>query len=182
MNARAGHTSVAVAELLADIARVRREVLSRIESMAPETVMRAPAGDAWSVAEITEHLVRAEDYGIIGLWSAIPTADESPTPLPEELASRTIDEVFLDLPDRVDAPPPVEPKSGGRPVAYWVARLRSHEALIEELAGAMQVAGLDRVIYPHHIAGPLNGAQRLQFFRWHLERHLAQIDRTIAAT
>ena len=167
--------------LLNDIVRVRQELLSRIEDLAPETVMRAPPGGGWSVAEIAEHLVRAEDYGIVGLWSALPDTDDAPTPLSEELASRTIDEVFFDLPDQVDAPPAVEPEAGGRPFAYWVARLRSHDAVIAELARAMERVGPDRVIYPHHIAGPLDGAQRLQFFRWHLERHVAQVDRTVDA-
>ncbi|MEK9811273.1 MAG: DinB family protein, partial [Candidatus Nanopelagicales bacterium] len=142
----------------------------------------ASTGGGWSVAEIVEHLVRAEDYGILGLWSSFPDPESKGIPLDAALASRSIDEIFRETPARVDAPPAVEPRAGGRPVAYWVARLRSHDAVIAELAEAMEGVGFSQVVYPHHIVGPLDGAQRLQFFRWHLERHLAQIERTVVPT
>ena len=163
------------------IAAARREVLARVEALSAEAVVRRPPGGGWSVAEIVEHLVRAEEYGMRGLWASLPNSGDGPRPLDAGLASRSIDEIFRDLPARVDAPPGVLPQDGGQPAGYWVARLRSHQAMIAELARVMEEVGLDRVIYPHYIAGPLDGHQRLQFFRWHLQRHLMQIGRTVAA-
>jgi hypothetical protein len=71
------------------------------------------------------------------------------------------------------------PTRNGRPTDYWVARLRSNSQLLAELGRAMAAVGPRGVVLPHFIAGPLDGIQRLQFFRWHLERHLGQIEQTI---
>ena len=53
--------------------------------------------------------------------------------------------------------------------------------VIEELAAGMEAVGLEGIVMPHHIVGPLNGLQRLQFFGWHLKRHRAQLERTLGA-
>jgi hypothetical protein len=39
--------------------------------------------------------------------------------------------------------------------------------------------GLDpeAIIYPHPISGPLNVKQRMEFLRFHMERHIHQIER-----
>ena len=149
-----------------------------------DSALRRPTPDAWSPAEIVEHLVRAEDFGILGLWRAIEALDDDeathgPSPT-AELAGRTIDEIFSNLPSRVDAPEAVVPIREGRPAAYWIGRLRAHQASIVELASAMEAVGPGRIELPHFVAGPLDGRQRLQFFRWHLERHLGQLRRTVA--
>ena len=43
--------------------------------------------------------------------------------------------------------------------------------------------GLDpeAIIFPHFLFGPLDAVQRLQFLRWHLDHHLAQIEEIKAA-
>ncbi|MBT8335005.1 MAG: DinB family protein [Gemmatimonadetes bacterium] len=167
--------------LLARIATLRSELLSIAETAGAKATRR-PGADAWSPAEIVEHLVRAEDFGILGLWRAVEAAGESgPAAIDPPHDDRTIDEVFADLPDRVDAPEAVIPKRAGRPLGYWSGRLREHQNAIESLAGAIEAVGPDRVVLPHFVAGPLNGWQRLEFFRWHLERHLAQMRRTVGA-
>jgi hypothetical protein len=40
----------------------------------------------------------------------------------------------------------------------------------------MQGLDPEKVIYPHPISGPLNVLQRMQFLRFHMERHQKQVE------
>lgn len=184
-------TSAEVERLVSEVEAVRARVLECAASIDESLRVRRPADGAWSVAEIVEHLVLAEDFGMRGLWAAVEGArglagegrDGSSAGVELESMGRSIDEVFLslDLPGRADAPDAVVPERAGRPTPYWAARLRAHGLLLAELARAMTDVGPRAVVMPHFLAGPLDGVQRLQFFRWHLERHLGQMERTIEA-
>ena len=167
--------------LLAAIERVRDHVLREASGLDAALIHRRPSREGWSVAQIIEHLVLAESYGIAGLWRAADLARSGggPLPLDPAVAARSVDEVFADLPSRVAAPDAVTPEADGRPVRYWMARLRAHSTLLAELGRELREVGLERVVFPHFVAGPLDGRQRLEFFRWHLERHLGQILRTM---
>lgn len=168
--------------MLAEIGELRGRVLSHATSRSAEELMHTPEGGGWSVAEIVEHLVLAEDYGIRGLWAATEAAERGEfAEIAPELAARSVDEVFAGEPPKLDAPGPVVPSSGGRPLGYWRERLRSHQAAIETLAAAMDVVGMEKVVYPHFRVGPLDGVQRIGFFRWHLARHLSQTERTLGS-
>ena len=168
------------AALLGEIGTLRLRAIDEVRTCDPRMVGRPPSEDAWSVGEIVEHLVLAEDYGIRGLWGAIEQARAGESrPLSDELAGRALDEIFAGQPAQLDAPPAVVPTSGGAPVDYWLGRFDGHQTAIESIAHAMDAAGPERVIYPHFRVGPLNGPQRMYFFRWHLARHLQQLERTI---
>ena len=43
-----------------------------------------------------------------------------------------------------------------------------------------EAVDLTTIVYPHYLSGPLDGRQRLEFLRYHMERHLAQIERVRA--
>lgn len=169
-----------VTQILQQLRDARARIIDVAENLDREHVLRPAPEGGWSVAEIIEHLVLAEDYGIRGLWGAVEAARAGSTEaLPSDLAGRSIDEVFADQPDQVDAPDAVVPRGGGEPFGYWVDRFRGHEDSIASLAREMDRVGLERVIYPHFRVGALDGAQRLGFFRFHLDRHWGQIRRTL---
>ncbi len=167
--------------LIAEVGGVRAQVLRRAGALSPGVARWSPAAGVWSTAEIVEHLVRAEGFGLRGLWreaEAVREGSGQPIVGPAE-AARTIDEVFAELPDRVEAPDAVLPTAGGRPLGYWLARLDAHQLELVRLGAELREVGPARVTLPHYVAGPLDGWQRLGFFRWHLERHLAQIGRLL---
>jgi hypothetical protein len=166
-----------------DVEKARSDVLACVSSLDDASLCRRPAVGAWSVAEIIEHLVLAEDFGLRGLWREIDRLDDDApaAALDPAEAARTIDQIFLslDLPNRVDAPEAVIPAAEGRPPRYWIARLRTNAQMLAALGATLEPVGAERVLLPHFVAGDLDGLQRLQFFRWHFERHLGQIERTI---
>jgi len=78
------------------------------------------------------------------------------------------------------APEPARPTWGG-PLAYWAERLRACRAMVQALAPVLEGLDLERVIHPHPISGPLDARQRLQFLRFHMDRHRDQVARVRAA-
>ncbi len=68
-----------------------------------------------------------------------------------------------------------KPRWGG-PVEYWIAALRACQSLLDALNSALTGLDPEQVIYPHSISGPMNVTQRMEFLRFHLERHQRQIE------
>ena len=68
------------------------------------------------------------------------------------------------------------PRLGGS-LTFWIHSLRSRQYVLEALAAELAGAPLQEIIYPHPISGPLDAHQRLQFLRFHLNRHREQVER-----
>jgi hypothetical protein len=49
--------------------------------------------------------------------------------------------------------------------------------VLDALGTKLEGADLESIVFPHFLSGPLDARQRLEFLRFHLERHLAQIER-----
>jgi len=77
------------------------------------------------------------------------------------------------------APPIATPHIGG-PLGVWVSCLQSLRPVLSDLAKQLETLDLEAIVYPHYLSGPLDGRQRLEFLRYHMERHLAQIQRVKA--
>ena len=48
--------------------------------------------------------------------------------------------------------------------------------MLARLAHELETLDLESVVYPHVVSGPLDGRQRLEFLRFHLDLHRAQIE------
>jgi len=66
----------------------------------------------------------------------------------------------------------------GGPLAYWVESFRLSQPLLDALAVSLEGMDLRTIIYPHFLSGPLDAEQRIEFLRFHMDRHRGQIERT----
>jgi hypothetical protein len=67
-------------------------------------------------------------------------------------------------------------RSSEGPLAFWIMMLRANQGLLRALGQAREGHALDAIHYPHPISGPLDMRQRLEFLRFHLDRHRKQIE------
>jgi len=72
------------------------------------------------------------------------------------------------------APPIATPHIGG-PLAFWVSATRSLTPVPAALGAGLEGVPLEEVVFPHYRSGPLDARQRLEFLRFHIDRHLGQI-------
>lgn len=167
-----------VDRLLAAAAQARARFLASVGGLSPAQATFKPESARWSILEITEHVVHAEDAGVGGMWRALdgyrrdePIWSGNPVHrgLPiEEVVARTWQ-------PKEQVPEVAAPRRGGS-LSYWMAALRSRQQVLEELAKALSGAALEEIIYPHPISGPLDVRQRLEFLRFHLDRHRSQVE------
>ncbi len=135
--------------------------------------------DQWSVSQITEHMVWAEKIGLNGMSKAIEGI-LTDKPIWEGVSKNhglSIEEVVAQTwQEKEIAPSVAEPKWGGT-LPFWQSALQSNRFILSDLRKQITEIGLLRAVYPHPLSGPLDVEQRLQFLRFHLERHRAQVER-----
>ncbi len=164
------------APLLAAIDEARIRYLAEVANFTAEQAHWKPTPDEWSAVEITEHLFWAEQGGLLNLWRTLASAEpvwvgepvHAGQPI-EAIVARTWREKEL-------VPAVAAPRLGG-PLAYWAAMLQSLSHPLQTLGQALVENDLARMTPPHPISGPLDVRQRLEFLRFHLDRHRGQVAR-----
>jgi hypothetical protein len=167
-------------QLLEQVREARAKVLDEVVGLSAEDGARKLDDSSWSIQEILEHLVLAERGGFDlictaarrfrsgdPVWSG--TSENAGLPI-ETVIARTWRE-------REEAPDSATP-AGSWDVGIWASHLRNCDDLLSDLPPILIDLPLSEVIYPHFLCGPLNATQRLEFLRFHLDRHLLQIQRT----
>lgn len=170
-----------VYRLISDIARARQRVLSTLHGFSAEQGAFRPAVGGWSIAEVVEHLVLAEQLGINLLWRVSGGAGEEQ--FAREAGGRdriaSMEAAIEKARRESDGPPDaITPRSGG-PLGYWVAALQSCQVLLEAAGCVLKSLDLSKVMTHHALPAPLEARQHLEFLRVHLDEHGAQIRRMI---
>ena len=171
--------SAQIGQLLEDVRGARVKVLNEVVGLSTEEGARKSDDASWNIQEVLEHLVLAERGG----YDLICTAARrfrSGDPVwsgNSENADLTIETVIeRTWRQREDAPDSATP-TGSWDVGIWASHLRNCDDLLSDLPRILSDLPLSEVIYPHFLCGPLNAVQRLEFLRFHLERHLLQVQR-----
>lgn len=165
-----------LAELEENAARLRAALAS-----VPDAAWAArPAPEAWSVAEVVEHLVLVE-AGIGRLLAErLPAAPDDPDPAPDVMEARIRAAMANRVEIRVKSPEPFVPT--GR----WPSPAALREAMEATRTATLAFARTTTLPLrarraPHPRFGPLDGVQWLVFTAAHADRHLAQLRETLAA-
>jgi uncharacterized damage-inducible protein DinB len=166
-----------ITELL-DYAQRQRVGLFAAVSLIPEPLRdRRGDVDAWSVAEVLEHLYRVES-GIARLLARSAERAKA-AGLEQEDDTRSVlgslDELRLtERGERMRAPELVMPR-GELTAAQGIAALEeSRRALVTALEAADGLA-LGRITHAHPLMGPLNLYQWVLFVGQHEARHVGQV-------
>ncbi|MCC7053877.1 MAG: DinB family protein [Gemmatimonadaceae bacterium] len=163
--------------------RARLDLLAALDTIPPGLQEARPSEDAWSAAEVLEHLCRVEK-GVTRLtelkaaelrgMAAVPM--EGPEMVPVNV------ERFRRLPDRssrIMAPDRVQPTGEVSAVEARAALLEHRRSLLSQLRQADGLA-LSTVSHPHPVFGDLDLYEWVYTIGGHELRHAAQL-REIAA-
>lgn len=163
--------------LLGDIKKARAILLGHLHGLNSEQGRRKNKQGSWSLQEIVEHLVLAERGGFDLIYTA---AEKYRTGSPvwqgeSENNGLTIEKIIeRTWKPRENAPDSAWP--GGKwSLGVWMAHFRNCDDLLGNLPEALEGLPPEKVIYPHFLCGPLNVIQRLEFIRFHIERHSNQV-------
>ena len=168
-----------VADIFAANDEVRSRLVARVENLSEAQQEFRPGADAWSAAEIIEHLALIERR-LTGLFNAMLKKIEGAgaEAQPRPMRPFSLDEFAEQARQKLDAPEGVRPRGGVR-LADSLAQLRASRAALNALRPRVEAVDGASAIYPHPIFGPLNLYQWFAFIGVHEARHLRQIERLL---
>jgi hypothetical protein len=170
--------SDAVDGLVAATEHARSRVLAFVAGLSEAQAAFKPADGGWSINEVLEHLYLAEMSGVSKICSAVESVRAGGTwtqPLPN--AGKHIEQIVSETWKTQEAAPPIATPHIGGPLWYWTAIFRTLTPVLADLRQRLRGLRLEDIVFPHFLSGPMDAAQRLEFLRWHMERHLAQMER-----
>ena len=173
-----------VVDIYKAIDEPRERLYNRVESLNEEQANARPEANAWSAAEIVEHLTIMEER-LVRMMKVMLTKAERASLKSDramvEIKPFSLDElVARSRNERYIAPDAMRP-SGTVRLAHLLVRLRQSRVELRSLRPRIEATDLSAVTYPHPAFGPLNFYQWLAFIGLHEERHLRQLESVMAA-
>lgn len=169
--------------LINEVELARENFIQACSGLSRELSNYKPSEESWSITDIAEHIVRAEWGGTNGIWYAIDGYKNNQPVWTGENTNKglSIEQVVENTWEvHQPAPEPARPQWGG-PIEFWLLCLKNCKATLTETLIQMEGLNPESIIYPHPISGPLNVYQRMEFLRYHMERHQRQIEKIKAA-
>jgi hypothetical protein len=173
-----------VAEIFETIDETRERLYNRVEGLSPAQEKFRPTPDAWSIAEIVEHLSIMEKR-LSSLMKMMLMKAESAGGEAGEVGQGfrpfSLDQhIERSLKEKYIAPETVRP-SGNLTVGEMLEGLRRSRAALHELRPKFESMDLSNMTYPHPVFGPLNLYHWLAFIGIHEDRHLRQIESVLSS-
>jgi hypothetical protein len=173
-----------LAEVMDFVELKRTELLRSFENAPPEQLRRRVADEAWSVAEILDHL-RLVETSVAGLISK-RTNDARAAGIGEELSTvsvlRDLDHLDIEADTTfMEAPSIVRPRADAD-VSVAIAGLEESRRALRAAADSASGLALGEIKQKHRFFGELDLYQWLIFLGQHEGRHTRQIQRVLQGT
>jgi hypothetical protein len=165
-----------VSALINEVAQVRNGYVSLLATVDEKGSHYKPTPDARSLVDITEHLYWAEQGGILGMWKTLHAIRAGTMALTFESIHKGLSvEAIIDRTwkPKEQVPAVATPRMGGT-LIFWKSTLLSLQSVLEEFGKDLKEEELRIQAHPHPISGPMDFQQRLEFLRFHIQRHHRQ--------
>jgi hypothetical protein len=153
------------------IEKLRSGLLDELAELPPDALTATPIPGKWSILQIVEHLVLAEQSAMSPPTGKGPLR---PATLKNHLRRGIVMFVL-----RYDIPVKVPTESmvplGGRSLAELGSTWETQRMMLRALLLSMDAETRGKPLALHAIAGPLTAAQSLLMLEVHLRRHIRQI-------
>ncbi len=165
-----------VQNLIQDVARARTSYFEKIAEVSELQARWKPETEVWSLLEITEHLFWAEQGGLLGMWKSLLGIRDGTLvrTFKSNHQDMSIEQVIaLTWKTKETVPTIAAPRFGGS-FAFWKASLLSLQEVLNAFGQDLQEDELRLQAQHHPISGSMDFHQRLEFLRFHIDRHRDQ--------
>ncbi|MEZ4700953.1 MAG: DinB family protein [Rhodothermales bacterium] len=161
------------------IERIRAELLDDLSRRPPDTLCVSPAPGVWSVLEIVEHLVLAEEEVLAGI-DRPETLEARPRTVRNRISYLL---VLLVLAFRIPVRVPSRAMSprGERTLAQLRADWERRHGLLRAYVEKIAPNERSRPVFVHPVSGPITLPQALRLLEVHLRLHRSQITQRLRA-
>jgi hypothetical protein len=171
-----------VKALIEAVGDSRRRYLKTITHFSEKQAQSKPSPEIWNAVEITEHLFLAEQGGLYGMWKVLDALKNGDDTLQRVIAPfeglKIEDIIAKTWQEKEIVPAVAAPRLGGT-LAFWAASLNSLQGILETLGNELTDNDLRLLTHPHPISGVLDFQQRIEFLRFHIDRHYEQVKQLI---
>ena len=170
-----------VKKLIAEVGYARNDYLKLLEPMTEQEAQSKSAPDIWNAVEITEHLFWAEQGGISGMWKSLHAIRDGKMERKYDSNHKGMPiEKIIELTWQAKelVPAVAAPRMGGT-ISFWRESLKSLQCILEAFGDDIKDDELRILAHPHPISGAMDFQQRLEFLRFHINRHSEQAYRLI---
>lgn len=173
------HTSLS--RRLQSVNQMIEDLYSRLQAHSEEQLNRKPGPQQWSVLQVMHHLIQAETLSERYVRKKLSFNPElKPVGLAGAFRLFLVRINFV-LPFKYKAPPGVGdgvlPDSST--LEDTIQQWRKQRQSLKELLDGLPEGYHNKALYKHPLAGKLSLVQMLDFFEFHIQRHLGQIERTL---
>lgn len=171
-----------VKHLINDVASARNNYLLQLETITEQHAQWKPDPESWNMMEITEHLFWAEQGGILGMWKTLHAIREGKMECNYDSSHKDMPiEKIIELTwqPKEKVPAVAAPRMGGT-IFFWRESLKSLQNILEAFGRDIRDDELRILAHPHPISGAMDFHQRLEFLRFHIDRHRNQVRGLVA--
>ncbi|REG88689.1 DinB family protein [Algoriphagus antarcticus] len=166
-----------IQKLIQDVARARTSYLENIAELSEAQARWKPEAEAWNILEITEHLFWAEQGGLLGMWKSLTAIRDGGMirTFESNHKNMSIEQVIELTWKTKEIVPDIAAPRLGSSFAFWKSSLQSLQEVLDVFGHDLQEDELKLQAQPHPISGALDFHQRIEFLRFHIDRHREQV-------
>ena len=168
------------AETFQGLTQKRSQLFQKLDELSDEILHFKAGPDKWSIVEVIEHLVIAEEDLLQQLSANIPASTLNPaskTPDRYRMVIKVMEEdIEVDVPDKR-----AEPR-GRLTLEELIGKWDDIRDRLSEYLDGIKAENKDDLVYRHPFGGPLNVIEALHFIEVHFDNHMRHIDRVVAQT
>jgi hypothetical protein len=166
-------------EARAEMTRIRERIYQAAAGRSDAQLLAVPPFGGWCAAEVLDHIATAERKLVKGL---VRVANGQPVRLPRLVWFYRLPMKIAFSKIKIKAPGPVRPRAAAEIVpGEALASLRASREELLALADKLGEQRYSRLLFPHFLLGRFDGLDWFHFMRQHEGRHLAQLERILAA-
>jgi hypothetical protein len=151
-----------------------------LNTLTDDTLYFKAGPDKWSIVEVVEHLVIAEEGLLKQLSTNIPDSTLDPDEKTPEKHQTVIKVMERDI--EVDVPHESLEPHGRIALEDLLTQWKDFREKLPVLLAEIRPENKDNPVFSHPYGGPLDPSDTLQFFEVHFDNHIRHIDRILALT
>jgi hypothetical protein len=167
-----------IQETFGDLEKKYGKLLQHLNSLADDVLDFKAGPDKWSIVEVIEHLVMAEENMLAQLTGATSVATLDPRDRSAKNYHIVIKVMTRDI--AVDVPDESMEPHGQISLAELLVRWDDTRQKTRAYIDGIDSEKAGDLVYRHPFAGPLDMAETLRFIDVHFDNHMRHIDRIIA--
>lgn len=170
-----------IAQLIHEVAIARNEFIDCIKNVSEQQAAHKPSQNEWSIIDNTEHLFWAEQGAIFGMWKTLHAIRDGKAARTYESDHKewSVEKIVAQTWKEKEIVPPVAAPRLGGTLIFWQLSLAGLQPLLEAFGKDLQEDELRLQAHPHPISGAMDFQQRIEFLRFHILRHLGQVQSII---